>query len=529
MAKPPLELLVPDDLGLDALRERLAQQLRLDDGEERQSSRAYWDSFDWRVYAAGGVLSDEQTDSHRLLTWCDRDSGEERCRQRLDRSPGFADQLPDGALKDALAPVLEMRTLLPLVRIDSRVSTLNLLNDDDKTVARLQFTDNRFVTPDEELQGPLGKRLRLVGVRGYDDEFDAVAAMLDLEPADGDQFIEALAAAGRTPEDYSSKLNYRLDPAERADAATKTILKGLLATLEANVDGTRANLDSEFLHDLRVATRRTRSALTQIKGVFPQEVVETYKARFAWLGQVTTPVRDLDVYLLDFDRYQQSLPASMCPHLEPMRAYLQSHYQDEQRTLVRKLKSPHFHKLVREWRRFLEAPVPNRPGAPNAGLSVKALADQRVWKMFRRVHKEGRAITADSHPEALHDLRKSCKKLRYLMEFFQSLYPAGEVKPLIKALKQLLDNLGNFQDLAVQAEKLGDMAHTMADSGQANVDTLLAMGALVGGLLERQQQARQEFARIFANFDTDANTDAYKSLFRDHSGGAGIRRLSENG
>lgn len=519
MSNHSRELIVPDDLSLEQLRDQLAQQLKLANGANKQCSRGYWDSYDWRVYAVGGVLADEHNDSSHILSWYDLTTGDERFRQQLEGAPGFADGLADGALKEALLPLLEMRTLLPLVRIDSQVSTLNLLNEDDKTVVRLQFTENRFSAPDGDLQGPLGKRLRLVPVRGYDDEFDAVAALLELEPADGDQFIEALAAVGRTPEDYSSKLNYSLSPGERADVATKTILKGLLATLEANVDGTRANLDSEFLHDLRVATRRTRSALTQIKGVFPQEVVETYKDRFAWLGQVSSPVRDLDVYLLDFDHYQQSLPVSLQPHLEPMRDFLQSHYKEEQATLVRKLKSPHFHRLMREWRRFLEAPVPAKPGAANAALSVKVLADQRIWKMYRRVHKEGRAINSDAHPEALHDLRKSCKKLRYLMEFFHSLYPKGDVKRLIKALKQLLDNLGNFQDLAVQAEKLRDMAHTMEANGQANVDTLLAMGTLVGGLLERQHQARVEFARIFANFDTDANRDAYKSLFRDHKSG----------
>ena len=104
--------------------------------------------------------------------------------------------------------------------------------------------------------------------------------------------LEALAAAGRVPGDYSSKLGFRLDPEQRADVTAKEILLHLLDTIEANVPGTRANLDSEFLHDLRVAVRRSRSALTQIKSVFAPEVVEDYKERLAWVGQITGPVRD---------------------------------------------------------------------------------------------------------------------------------------------------------------------------------------------------------------------------------------------
>ena len=111
-------------------------------------------------------------------------------------------------------------------------------------------------------------------------------------------------------------------------------------------------------------------------------------------------------------------------------------------------------------------------------------------------------------------MRKSCKKLRYLMEFFHSLYPTAEVKGLIKTLKVLLDNLGNFQDLAVQADKLRAMATEMAANKQANVDTLLTMGALVADLLEQQHHARVEFAAIFHGFDTRPNRELYRSLFK---------------
>ena len=402
MAQASCDLVVPDDLKLEQLRTRLAVNLNISEGSSRDSNYTYWDSFDWRVYAAGGLLIQETggvgksvagksspgRGSSRLY-WQDRETGEERGREALDAPPGLIAGLPIGPLRKTLEPVLEMRTLLPLVTVHSRVTLLNLLNEDAKTVARLRFTDSRFSVPDCDLVGPLGKRLCLLPVRGYADEFEQLSAALDqdlgLAYASGHQFEEVLAAAGRTPGDYSSKLAYHLDPTQRADAATKEIMRGLLATLEANIDGTRANLDSEFLHDLRVACRRTRSALTQIKGVFPQEIVENYKQRFAWLQQATGPVRDLDVYLLEFDDHQRALPQPMRASMEPMREFLASHYNEEQRAMVRKLKSPQFRKLLSEWRRFIEAPVPVNPGAANAGLPARQLADQRIWKMYRRV------------------------------------------------------------------------------------------------------------------------------------------------
>ena len=253
--------------------------------------------------------------------------------------------------------------------------------------------------------------------------------------------------------------------------------------MEANLPGTRANLDTEFLHDLRVATRRTRSLLGQLPKVFPEDDTARFKAGLAWLQQTTGPVRDLDVYLLDFDSYLASLPPRLRPHLEHLRSFLLSHYAEEQRRLADTLGSDRFADLMRDWRAFLEAPVPDHPGPVNAARPVKAVADARIWRLVKRVRREGRAIRAESPSQDLHELRKTCKKLRYLMEFFQSLYPEAEIRALVRVLKLLLDTLGGYQDLAVQAAHLRELAQRMRDEGQADTDTLLAIGALIGNLL----------------------------------------------
>ena len=79
------------------------------------------------------------------------------------------------------------------------------------------------------------------------------------------------------------------DPCRRGDEASKAILKRLLNELSANEPGVLQNLDPECLHDYRIAVRRTRSALGQIKGIFPRRSVERFRPRFAWLGKITSP------------------------------------------------------------------------------------------------------------------------------------------------------------------------------------------------------------------------------------------------
>ncbi len=512
-----LTYIVPDGTDLQAIKDSLQARCPIGEDEPRQLLRRFHDTFDWSLYLAGGVLEERIEGHQRLMIWRELNCEAPTMVFELEQDLGFAAELPPGSDTERLTRLLGIRRLLPLMDVHSRLLTWRILNEDDKTIARLELEQNRYDDQARERQGPISTRLRLHAVKGYETAFRDTAKVLNEELgftlARTELLLEALASAGRKPADYSSQLDFRLDPDRRADATTKEILLHLLNSIEVNVPGTRNNLDSEFLHDLRVAVRRTRSALTQIKDVFAPDVVEQYKDAFGWIGEFTGPVRDLDVYLLDFNAYQACLPEPLRPHLEPLRDFILAHYGEEQKTLIEHLDSRRFRDLLRNWRVFLEAPVPESSVVPNAMRSVKAVADARIWTMYKRVRKEGRAMSPTSPPEDMHELRKSCKKLRYLIEFFDSLYPKQEVRQLVKLLKVLLDNLGKFQDLAVQADHLRAMAQRMRDEDRASTDTLLAMGVLVGDLLEHQHRAREEFTQIFASFDSEELQGLFKALF----------------
>ncbi|WP_295389316.1 CHAD domain-containing protein [uncultured Thiodictyon sp.] len=507
---------VSDLAGIATIAPLVQGQWRLTQPTAETLHRTYFDTFDWSVYLTGATLEWRSTALPPVLIWSDLERADDALIQVAPREPAFPADLPPGPVQARLIETTSCRRLLPLMGIHSRIRHFDLSNHHDKTVARLTIEESSFNDPRGGSAGDLRPRLQVVAVRGCAREAailqEALAGAAGLEPLDSPLLLEALAAAGRRPVDYSSKLDYRLDPTARADRVAQEILLGLLNTLEANLDGARANLDSEFLHDLRVATRRTRAALAQIRGVFPADRVARFREEFAWLQLVTGPIRDLDVYLLDFDTYQRDLPSQLGADLEPLRAFLHSRYQCERDLLVQALASTRFTQLCSDWRAFLEAPV--AAATPHGAGPIKDLADRRVWAMAKRVRREGRAIRTDSPPADLHELRKSCKKLRYLIEFFQSLYPKDETRAVIARMKVLLDNLGGYQDLAVQAVHLRAMAQRMRDADQAPTETLLAMGALIGDLLARQQQARAAFDQVFDGFQGKGNRRILRALFR---------------
>jgi CHAD domain-containing protein len=433
--------------------------------------------------------------------------------------PAWPADLPEGPLRDRVAGPLAMRRLLPLVRIRGHATGLQLTNEDAKTVVRLQVLAMHCDAPDGAGPRDLWPRVRLLPVLGYEDALEALAARIvgemDWPRAPDALYDEALAAIGREAGDYTSKLDVPLKPQQMAIDATRGVLLTLLDTIERNLPGARANLDSEFLHDLRVATRRTRSALAQIRRVLPERVVDEFKQRFAWLGQVTGPTRDLDVFLLELPHYRAMLPAAMAADLDALEQHLRKTHAREQARLKRKLGGAEMKALLQDWRALLEADV--MPGEPGwfADLPIERVASARIWRMFRKVVKAGRAVTEDGPAEEMHELRKDCKKLRYLIEFFRGAYPADELKPIIRALKDLLDNLGEFQDLEVQAGELRDFAGQLDAGDQDSLRSVMAIGALVADLLRRQQAAHARFAGCFAAFDSADNRAAFKRLFKD--------------
>jgi CHAD domain-containing protein len=85
------------------------------------------------------------------------------------------------------------------------------------------------------------------------------------------------------------------DPESPARVLLAGELTEFLQEVRDNLPGTIADVDTEFLHDVRVAVRRTRSVLKLGRSAFPAHVREVWEPQFKWLGELSTPVRDLDV------------------------------------------------------------------------------------------------------------------------------------------------------------------------------------------------------------------------------------------
>jgi CHAD domain-containing protein len=475
-----------------------------------ESWRIY-DAFDWRLFAQSTML--RRSGNEWLLTSF-TDGRTLRC-DAGDQCPMFVWDLPDGALRQTLKPILKARALFELATVDVEETTYRILNNDQKTVARIDYVRIRATL--DAAGSTAATYVRLRPVRGYEGHArrlsEALAVGARLDSMEKTIAIDALAAVGRSPGDYSAKLDFKLDPAQRSDEAAKVIYRRLLETMRANEAGICEDIDIEFLHDYRVAIRRTRSALSQIRGVFPSATTDHFKQTFRELGTRTNLLRDLDVYLLAEEDYRSMLPENLRADIFPLFDLLRSQRSAALNQVIEGLGTDEYAAALAEWETYLEHPGVDDPTAPNAALPVIKLARKRIYKRYQRVVESGTYILDHTEDELLHALRLECKKLRYLLEFFASLFPKKEITRLIKQLKQLQENLGDFTDLSVQQESLMEMADQLPDEDPRTRRALIATGALVDTLSREQRIVKSNFAATFTHFAAPANQTEFQELF----------------
>jgi CHAD domain-containing protein len=301
-----------------------------------------------------------------------------------------------------------------------------------------------------------------------------------------------------------------LAAAERSDVAVKGLFSQLLIVMQENTAGIINSSDSERLHDYRIAVRRSRTLLGQLPQVLPKRMTERYGNHFAKLGTLTAPLRDLDVLLLKFESYRQLLPQRLQGELDLVLRLIETERQQLQQQLIKQLQSAHYQRFINSWQDYLHSNSPDNTTLANATRPAKALADDRIWKIYKKALQQGKRITKNSPANDLHTLRKRCKKLRYLIESFQPLYPEQQITHLITVLKQLQDHLGEFQDLHVHH----DIFQRLRTGLEAQQPCDKALKRLIQALDKQQHKQREHFHDCFNTFANKPHQKEFRALFK---------------
>ena len=469
-------------------------------GAERLVERSYLDTHDWRLWTAGASLISETAEGVTSLVWRPPHAGAVTVpRWSL---PRLAADLPEGAVRRELHPLIGERALLVHGSVLVHQRAGGIRNACHKIVIRAWWERGQCLDARGHPTGRPLTSLRVEGVLGYEGAWRALVASLEAAPflqtPAETELQRAAGARGRAPGDYSSRLDIQLTPEMPAAEATRLILRRLLHMASANLAGTVEDVDPEFLHDLRVAVRRARSALGQLAGCYDEIRHAPLREELRWLGGITGACRDLDVFLADLRGYQGELGSDTGEWLAPLVEEVARQRTEQHAALRAALTSARLRRALGLWRRLTEPP--RRPArAPEAQRPAGEVGAERVRRAYQRLRRHARRLPVPAPPEGLHRLRIDAKKLRYLLEFFASLW-GRRGAALIRHLKELQDALGVFNDLAVQQRRLAEILQALLARGEVAVPTALAAGRLAALLEERQTVQRSAIAERLEAF-----------------------------
>lgn len=263
---------------------------------------------------------------------------------------------------------------------------------------------------------------------------------------------------------------------------------------------------SEALHELRIQLRRLRSVFVSLQATLPLDDAASLAIECRWLAGRGSGQRDIDVLLHRMDDYLDGEAVDVAA-LGRLQRVLRRRRGSDRRTLRSSLHT-------RRAERFLQRlDVVARHGVDDPGWGDEPAVVAALRRAYRRVRRLGRRIVPDSPPEDLHELRKCCKRLRYLLELYASLCADTEVGDTLRRLRRLQKVLGDHQDFDAHAALLRSLRAELSLETPVDTASCVLIDRLLAVLAERASTARVRSVQRFARFDKPGRHQRRRRLF----------------
>jgi CHAD domain-containing protein len=368
--------------------------------------------------------------------------------------------------------------------------------------------------------------VRLLPLRGYESEAEEAAkrltAMLGIEAEPYSSFV--YRAAGIEPRAQKRPWVTRTEAVPTVERSLSQILERLFDDFAECLPGVRKQIDTEYLHDLRITIRRARTLLRLFRR-YTATIGDLFEADLRQVGALTARVRDLDVLIEQRADYLALVPSEFSRFSDELFAEIARERDARFAALALYLESTDGVTLTAGWRDLvfsLASSPPNTPVRP----AIDILLSRTLRTIRRRVTlldpppspsvPAGDAKSADDSPATIiHDIRIRYKRLRYLLEFFASCYDKKPHRRLLTAVKSIQDLLGAHQDRVTHRDALIDLV----ERRQSPAAVTAAAGALVG----RLDSSIAEMERVVIDRLIDVSNKEIprrlRSLLRSDEGG----------
>jgi CHAD domain-containing protein len=285
-----------------------------------------------------------------------------------------------------------------------------------------------------------------------------------------------------------------------SEAGRKVLYLHFLRMLK-HEPGTRAGEDIEELHDMRVATRRMRSAFRVFAPHFKSRAIRPYIVGLRRTARALGAVRDLDVFMQKAQVYLDDLGPERAADLDPLLATWKAQRVRSRKAMIDTLDSAKYCDFVEAFLLFLETPgagARRSDRIPPKPTLVRHIAPQLIYTRWAGVQAFG-PLLDDAPVSVLHALRIECKRLRYTLEFFREVL-GPEAEQVIDEVVGLQDHLGELNDADVANALLSDFLFAPQRNGSA--ERMIAPGVVAYlAIKQRELQSLIEtFPQVWEHF-----------------------------
>lgn len=408
--------------------------------------------------------------------------------------------IEDETVRAAVGKLLRRRKLRPVFTTETRRTTMRIMPDADSEIevafdrGAIKCGETALAIHEVELELLKGSPASLVAcartlMMGSD-------LVLSLQSKSERGYVQVRQASSLPVQAERVHLPPRANADEAFGSIVAHCLRHMMGNWAAVVDARNA----EGVHQMRVALRRLRSALSLFAAPF-RPAMASLEDEVRWIGGVLGHARDLDVLLDEVIKPVAEVHGSdaRLRALAELTRERQTLAWDE---LLGALGSERFRKLVFE----TSAATLLRPWAQASGGGGEALlpaaqfASQRLQARYAKVRKVGKHV-AKLDEEERHALRIKLKKLRYAVDFFASLWPKRRTEAFRERLGALQDVLGEMNDAAVARALVGDILAARTNAAEAQAIAYAAgvvVGWHVGHLRDRAEKLEKRWRAFVA-------------------------------
>src|SRR3984893_14052073 len=242
------------------------------------------------------------------------------------------------------------------------------------------------------------------------------------------------------------------------DDAVEMVIASALAQFVANWPALTETHHRESIHQMRVALRRLHTALVFFDRFLPCAEFGIFQAEAKRVASALAPARNWDAFreLVEdgpLTRYAQEGESfeALLTTVEERRlaAYAIAQEVIDDPSTTRFVLNLRAFLARRAWRSALSGAELLRLTEP-----ARLFARETLERLHKRALKRGRQLSQKA-PEERHKVRIALKHIRYAAEFFSFFF--GGARPYIRAVAQLQDGLGAFNDAASATYLLRDV------------------------------------------------------------------------